>query len=102
MDVRWGHLRKNNHCQPFIPPCPPNFKIPEARSGLIALPPNIPKKKIATLFANSRFVYQVDKVYIAPGIYPASHRPRKARETRKPVRFFMKTCMVATNPKTKT
>ena len=36
--------------------------MPEAMSGLQALPPNIPKKKIATRLASSDFVYHVDKV----------------------------------------
>lgn len=55
-------LRKNNHCHPRRPRCPSSCRIPEASRGLIALPPNIPKKKMATLFASSRLVYQVDKV----------------------------------------
>lgn len=34
----------------------------------MALPPNIPKKKIATLFASSFLVYHVESVYTAPGM----------------------------------
>jgi hypothetical protein len=76
--------------------------MPLASRGLIALPPNMPKKNTATRLASSLFVYQVDSVYMPPGMYPASQRPKKARETRNPVLFLTKTCIVATNPKMKT
>lgn len=96
------NLRRNSHCQPFIPPCPPSLRMPDARRGLIALPPNMPKKNTATLLESSRLVYQVDSVYMPPGIYPASQRPRKDLATRKPALFFTNTCSVATRPKMKT
>ena len=96
------HLLRNNHCQPFIPLAPLNFRIPEARSGLMALPPNMPKKRMATRLANSFLTYHVDRVYIAPGMYPASARPRANREMRNPVRFFRNTCIVATTPNKRT
>ena len=54
-------LRKS-HCHPVNPCRPLSCKMPEAMSGLQALPPNIPKKKIATRLASSDFVYHVDKV----------------------------------------
>lgn len=96
------YSRKNNHCHPFNPPTPLIFKIPLASNGLTAFPPNMPKKNTATRLPSSRRVYHVDKVYMLPGMYPASHKPRKAREMRKPVLFLTKTCSVATSPKMRT
>jgi hypothetical protein len=49
-----------------------NFKIPEARSERIAFDPTMSKKKMGTLLASSRLMYQVDSVLKAPDIYPAS------------------------------
>jgi len=86
------------HCQPEIPRFPSNLMIPDAKSGLKAFPPNMPKKKMATLLASSFFVYHVDRVYTAPGIYPASASPRNDFTTRKPVRLVTVDCSVAMRP----
>ena len=68
----------------------------------MAVPPNIPKKNIAIRFVNSSLVYHVDSIYIAPGIYPASARPRIALVSRNPVLSWTKTCRAAITPKMKT
>lgn len=78
------NVRRKSHCQPASPCVPPSFRIPEASKGLNAFPPNMPKKKIATRVANSLRRYQVERVYIAPGMYPASASPRKLLTTRNP------------------
>lgn len=96
------HSRIKSHCQPLSPLEPLSFKIPDASNGLMAFPPNMPKKRIATLFASSLLTYQVDRVYTAPGMYPASAKPKASLEMRKPVRSLRKTCMVATVPKRNT
>jgi hypothetical protein len=36
--------------------------MPEARTGLMALPPNMPKKMMATRRASSFLVYHVERV----------------------------------------
>lgn len=87
-----------SHCHPLIPRCPSSCRTPDARGGLSALPENMPKKKIATRLANSSFLYHVDKVYMAPGMYPASTSPSKSRMERNPARFLMNTCRVPSRP----
>jgi hypothetical protein len=67
----------------------------------MALPPNIPKKKIPTLLASSCFSYHVDSVYSAAGMYPASASPSILRMIRKPVRLRRKTWKVAIVPNAK-
>lgn len=57
-----GNSLKNIHCQPESPRFPSSLMMPDARRGLIAFPPNIPKKKMATLLARSFCVYHVDSV----------------------------------------
>jgi hypothetical protein len=64
-----SNLRKKSHCHPERPCLRSSFKIPDAKIGLKAFPPNIPKKRMATRFATSFFLYQVERVYTAPGIY---------------------------------
>jgi hypothetical protein len=98
MTDRDKYSRIKSHCHPLNPLWPLNFKIPDANKGLIAFPPNMPKNKTATLFANSRLTYHVERVYTAPGIYPASAKPSASLEIKKPVLFFRKTCIVATTP----
>lgn len=62
----------------------------------------MPKKKMATRVASSLWRYHVLSVNIAPGMYPASHKPRMLLATMKPVLFRTKICIVATRPKTMT
>lgn len=95
-------LHKKIHCQPLKPPLSWSLRIPEAMSGLMALAPNMPKKRMATRLASSLFAYHVDSVYMAPGIYPDSQNPRTSREMRKPVRPLMKIWRDATMPKANT
>lgn len=56
------YLRKKIHCHPLSPCRPSSLMIPAPRSGLNALPANMPKKNNAILFASSFRVYQVDRV----------------------------------------
>lgn len=90
------------HCQPKRPPFPSSFKKAAPRSGEIAVPPNIPKKNMAIRFVNSSLVYQVERVYIAPGIYPASARPKNVLVSRKPNLLRTNICKHAIMPKMQT
>lgn len=81
------YSRKNIHCHPCNPPFPSNLSKAAPSSGDTAAPPNMPKKNTAMRFVNSSFVYHVERVYIAAGMYPASARPRMLRVSRKPVLF---------------
>lgn len=90
------------YCQPDRFPRPCNRRIPAPISGEIAFPPNIPKNRMATRRPSSCGVYHVDRVYIEPGMYPASARPNSIRVARKPPLFFNRTCKVAMRPKTNT
>lgn len=62
----------------------------------------MPKKNMAIRFVNSCLVYQVESVYIAPGIYPASERPKNVLVSRKPNLLRTNICRQATIPNTQT
>lgn len=90
------------HCQPDNPPFPSKVNNAAPSNGETAVPPNIPKKNIAIRFVSSSLVYQHDKVYIAPGIYPASAKPRNVLVTRNPALFCTKICSAAMMPNIRT
>lgn len=96
---RGYNVRRKIHCQPGLPYLPLSFEMPEASKGLNAFPPNMPKKKMATRVANSLCRYQVESVYMAPGMYPASANPRKLLMMRNPFLSRTNICRVAIKPK---
>lgn len=99
--VKSPSMRKM-YCHPRRPCAPSSLRMPDASNGLMAFPPNMPKKKMATRLESSFLVYHADRVYAPPGMYPPSATPRIVRTARKPARFLTRTCKVATMPKIRT